>query len=66
MTWPRFAAQRLAATVLARLGVLALVFVLIRVLPGILAQAALGENASWVAAEALRSRLGLDALDPRT
>lgn len=43
------------------LGVITLVFLVIRVLPGDPAQAALGENASQAAVQSLRIRLGLDA-----
>jgi len=56
-----FAARRLALSVPVVLCVVTLVFLVIRVLPGDPAQAALGENASRVAVEALRTRMGLDA-----
>jgi len=54
-------AQRLALTVPVFLCVVSLIFLVVRVLPGDPAQAALGENASSAAVETLRTRLGLDA-----
>lgn len=53
--------RRLLLCIPLTLGVVTLVFFVIRVLPGDPAQAALGENASKAAVEALRARLGLDA-----
>ena len=60
MTLARFIGQRLAATVPVLLSVVTLVFVVVRVLPGDPAQAALGENASSAAVADLRIRMGLD------
>jgi ABC-type dipeptide/oligopeptide/nickel transport system permease component len=57
----RFVGQRFALSVPVVLSVVSLIFFVIRVLPGDPAQAALGENASRSAVEALRTRLGLDA-----
>jgi len=57
----RFVGQRFALSVPVVLSVVSLIFFAIRVLPGDPAQAALGENASRSAVEALRTRLGLDA-----
>jgi ABC-type dipeptide/oligopeptide/nickel transport system permease component len=57
----RFVGQRLVLSVPVVLSVVSLIFFVIRVLPGDPAQAALGENASRSAVEALRTRLGLDA-----
>jgi ABC-type dipeptide/oligopeptide/nickel transport system permease component len=57
----RYVGQRLALSVPVVFTVLTLIFVVIRVLPGDPAQAALGENASQAAVQALRTRLGLDA-----
>ncbi|HEY1295740.1 MAG TPA: ABC transporter permease [Chloroflexota bacterium] len=56
-----YAARRLALAVPVVLCVVTLVFLVVRVLPGDPAQAALGENASSVAVDALRTRMGLDA-----
>src|SRR5205807_2234793 len=53
--------QRLVLTLPVVLCVVTLIFFVVRVLPGDPAQAALGENASGTAVEALRARLGLDA-----
>lgn len=53
--------QRVALSVPVLLSVVTIIFLVIRVLPGDPAQAALGENASRAAVEALRTRLGLDA-----
>ncbi len=53
--------RRVLLAVPVTLSVVTLVFVIIRVLPGDPAQAALGENASRAAVDALRTRLGLDA-----
>jgi ABC-type dipeptide/oligopeptide/nickel transport system permease component len=57
----RYALQRLVLAVPVCLSVLTLVFVVVRVLPGDPAQAALGDNASQAAVQTLRTRLGLDA-----
>jgi peptide/nickel transport system permease protein len=57
----RYVGQRLTATVPVFLSVITLIFLVVRVLPGDPAQAALGENASRAAVETLRTRLGLDA-----
>jgi peptide/nickel transport system permease protein len=57
----RYLGQRLALAVPVVLTVISIVFVVVRVLPGDPAQAALGENASRAAVAALRARLGLDA-----
>lgn len=57
----RYVGHRLALSVPVIFTVLTLIFVVIRVLPGDPAQAALGENASQTAVQALRTRLGLDA-----
>jgi ABC-type dipeptide/oligopeptide/nickel transport system permease component len=56
-----YASRRLLFAIPVILSVVSLVFVVIRVLPGDPAQAALGENASRAAVDALRARLGLDA-----
>jgi peptide/nickel transport system permease protein len=61
VTLLRYAGQRVALTVPVLLSVVSLIFLVVRVLPGDPAQAALGENASRAAVEALRARLGLDA-----
>ena len=61
MSLARIIGQRLAATVPVLLSVVTLVFVVVRVLPGDPAQAALGENASSAAVAELRGRMGLDA-----
>lgn len=53
--------RRLVLSVPTLLAVLTLVFVIVRVLPGDPAQAALGDYASQEAVEALRTRMGLDA-----
>jgi ABC-type dipeptide/oligopeptide/nickel transport system permease component len=56
-----YVAQRLALSVPVLLGVVTTVFLVVRVLPGDPAQAALGDYASKQTIEALRTRLGLDA-----
>jgi ABC-type dipeptide/oligopeptide/nickel transport system permease component len=56
-----YAARRLLLAIPLTLSVVSLVFLVVRVLPGDPAQAALGENASRAAVDALRLRLGLDA-----
>ncbi|RIK45875.1 MAG: ABC transporter permease [Chloroflexi bacterium] len=53
--------RRLLLSAPTLLAVLTLVFVIVRVLPGDPAQAALGDYASQEAVEALRARMGLDA-----
>src|SRR5438132_9034845 len=60
----RYVGQRLALTVPVFLSVVSVIFLVVRVLPGDPAQAALGENASRQAVDALRTRLGLDAPMP--
>jgi ABC-type dipeptide/oligopeptide/nickel transport system permease component len=57
----RYAGQRVSLSIPVVFSVVSLIFVVIRVLPGDPAQAALGDNASQTAVEALRIRLGLDA-----
>src|SRR5437764_15477931 len=57
----RYVAQRLVLSVPVLLSVVTIVFLLVRVLPGDPAQAALGDYASQEAVQALRTRLGLDA-----
>jgi ABC-type dipeptide/oligopeptide/nickel transport system permease component len=56
----RYIAQRLLVSVPVFLSVVTVVFVVVRVLPGDPAQAALGDYASQEAVAALRTRLGLD------
>jgi ABC-type dipeptide/oligopeptide/nickel transport system permease component len=56
----RYVVQRLAVSVPVFLSVVTIVFLIVRVLPGDPAQAALGEYASKNAVDLLRSRLGLD------
>src|SRR5438876_12068212 len=57
----RYVAQRLAFSVPVFLGVATIVFLVVRVLPGDPAQAALGDYASKATVDALRTSLGLDA-----
>jgi ABC-type dipeptide/oligopeptide/nickel transport system permease component len=57
----QYVGQRIALSVPVFLSVVTLIFVVVRVLPGDPAQAALGEYASREAVNALRTRLGLDA-----
>src|SRR5579859_150012 len=57
----RYVLQRLALSVPVLLSVVTIVFLIVRVLPGDPAQAALGDTAPRQAVEALRTRLGLDA-----
>src|SRR5919202_3822774 len=57
----RYVAQRLALSVPVFLAVVTIVFLVVRVLPGDPAQAALGDYASRDAVAALRTKLGLDA-----
>src|SRR4029077_20072718 len=61
VTLARFFGQRLAATIPVLVSVVTLIFLVVRVLPGDPAQAALGENASSAAVADLRTRMGLDA-----
>ena len=61
MTLLSYIGQRLAVTAPVLLSVVTVIFLVVRVLPGDPAQAALGENASRQAVEVLRTRLGLDA-----
>lgn len=56
-----YTVRRLLLSVPTLLAVLTLVFVIVRVLPGDPAQAALGDYASQEAVEALRRKMGLDA-----
>jgi ABC-type dipeptide/oligopeptide/nickel transport system permease component len=56
-----FVGRRLLAAVPVVLGVLTVIFIIVRVLPGDPAQAALGDYAPRSAVDALRTRLGLDA-----
>ncbi|GIV77222.1 ABC transporter permease [Litorilinea aerophila] len=55
-----YTVRRLLLSIPTLLAVLTLVFVIVRVLPGDPAQAALGDYASKEAVEALRARMGLD------
>lgn len=57
----RYIAQRLLFSAPVVLGVVTGIFLLVHVLPGDPAQAALGDYASRQAVDALRTRLGLDA-----
>src|SRR3981081_251416 len=57
----RYVAQRLALSMPVLLSVVTIVFLMVRVLPGDPAQAALGDYASKQPGESLRPRLGLDA-----
>src|SRR5712691_2613455 len=57
----RYVAQRLVLSVPVLLNVVTIVFLVVRVLPGDPAQAALGDYASQQTLQALRTRLGLDA-----
>jgi ABC-type dipeptide/oligopeptide/nickel transport system permease component len=57
----RYVAQRLALSAPVFLAVVTIVFLVVRVLPGDPAQAALGDYASQEAVQALRTKLGLDA-----
>jgi ABC-type dipeptide/oligopeptide/nickel transport system permease component len=56
-----YTVRRLLLSIPTLLAVLTLVFIIVRVLPGDPAQAALGDYASQEAVEALRTRMGLDA-----
>jgi ABC-type dipeptide/oligopeptide/nickel transport system permease component len=57
----RYVVQRLALSVPVFLSVVTIVFLVVRVLPGDPAQAALGDYASKESVDALRTKLGLDA-----
>ncbi|MCA1645125.1 MAG: ABC transporter permease [Chloroflexi bacterium] len=57
----RYVVQRLALSVPVFLIVVTIVFLVVRVLPGDPAQAALGDYASKESVDALRTKLGLDA-----
>jgi ABC-type dipeptide/oligopeptide/nickel transport system permease component len=57
----RYVARRLALSVPVFLSVVTIVFLVVRVLPGDPAQAALGDYASKATVDALRTKLGLDA-----
>ena len=61
MSLLRYVGWRLLASIPVLLAVLTLIFIVVHVLPGDPAQAALGENASAAAVATLRTRLGLDA-----
>ena len=56
----KYIAQRLAMSIPVFLGVATIVFLVVRVIPGDPAVAALGDYASKEAVEALRQRMGLD------
>ncbi len=56
----RYIAQRLALSIPVFLGVVTIVFLVVRVIPGDPAVAALGDYASKEAVEALRQRMGLN------
>jgi ABC-type dipeptide/oligopeptide/nickel transport system permease component len=56
----RYVAQRVVVSVPVFLSVVTIMFLIVRVLPGDPAQAALGEYASKAAVDVLRTRLGLD------
>jgi ABC-type dipeptide/oligopeptide/nickel transport system permease component len=56
----RYVAQRLALSIPVFLSVVTIVFLVVRVLPGDPAQAALGDYASKEAVESLREKLGLN------
>ncbi|HWU39102.1 MAG TPA: hypothetical protein VN203_15745, partial [Candidatus Acidoferrum sp.] len=56
----KFIAQRLAFSIPVFLGVATIVFLVVRVIPGDPAVAALGDYASKEAVEALRQRMGLN------
>src|SRR6266536_2741568 len=61
MTLLAYIGQRIALSVPVFLSVVTVIFLVVRVLPGDPAQAALGDYASQETVEALRPRLGLDA-----
>ncbi|MBI4785956.1 MAG: ABC transporter permease [Chloroflexi bacterium] len=56
----RYTAQRLLSSIPVFLAVLTIIFLVVRVLPGDPAQAALGDYATKEAVDALRIRMGLD------
>ena len=56
----RYVAKRLLLSLPVFLAVVTIVFVVVRVIPGDPAVAALGDNASKEAVDALRLRMGLD------
>jgi ABC-type dipeptide/oligopeptide/nickel transport system permease component len=60
----KYIAQRLAFSIPVFLGVVTIVFLVVRVIPGDPAVAALGDYASKEAIEALRQRMGLNASLP--
>jgi ABC-type dipeptide/oligopeptide/nickel transport system permease component len=60
----KYIAQRLALSIPVFLGVVTIVFLVVRVIPGDPAVAALGDYASKEAVEALRQRMGLNASLP--
>ncbi len=60
----KYIAQRLALSIPVFLGVATIVFLVVRVIPGDPAVAALGDYASKEAVEALRERMGLNASLP--
>ena len=55
-----YVGQRVLLTIPVVVSVVTAIFIIVRVLPGDPAQVALGENASPVAVETLRAKLGLD------
>jgi ABC-type dipeptide/oligopeptide/nickel transport system permease component len=57
----RYVAQRVLLTIPVLLSVLTIIFIVVRVLPGDPATAALGDYASKEAVDALRERLGINA-----
>src|SRR5438309_1794304 len=57
----RYIGERIVLSVPVFLSVITVIFVIVRVLPGDPAQAALGDYASQEAVQSLRIRLGLDA-----
>jgi len=61
---PRYVVQRLALSIPVFLSVVTIVFLVVRVLPGDPAQAALGDYASKATVDALREKLGLNAPVP--
>ena len=60
----KYIAQRLVLSIPVFLGVATIVFLVVRVIPGDPAVAALGDYASKEAVEALRERMGLNASLP--
>jgi ABC-type dipeptide/oligopeptide/nickel transport system permease component len=61
MTLLGYTARRIVLTIPVFVGVVTIIFLVVRVLPGDPAQVALGDYASQAAVENLRARLGLDA-----